>query len=126
MELKEFLNLSYTAYHAVENGAAMLEEAGFTEISLEETWNLYKGGKYYFTTSGTALIAFSIGDNLAFNVCESHTDSPCLKIKGSDCTDSPEGKRLNVEKYGGLVNYSMMNVPLKVAGRIMYEKDSEK
>lgn len=125
MELKEFLDLSYTAYHAVENGAAMLEEAGFTKISLEETWNLCKGGKYYFTTSGTALIAFSIGDNLAFNVCESHTDSPCLKIKGSDCTDSPEGKRLNVEKYGGLVNYSMMNVPLKVAGRIMYEKDSE-
>ncbi len=122
MKLTEYLDSSYTAYHAAQNGAAMLEEAGFEKLSFKEKWSLRRGGKYYFIFAGTALAAFSVGENLAFNVCESHTDSPCLKIKGAECTDSPEGKRLNVEKYGGLVNYSMMNVPLKVAGRIVYEK----
>ena len=32
MELKEFLNNSYTCYHAAKLGAQMLEKAGFADI----------------------------------------------------------------------------------------------
>ncbi len=124
MELKEFLDTSYTGYHAVQNGVNMLKKANFTELDLKNEWKLSVGGKYYFVVNGTALVAISVGENLAFNVCESHTDSPCLKIKGNDLLDSPEGKRLNVEKYGGLVNYSMMNIPLKIAGRVIVQSEN--
>lgn len=56
---------------------------------------------------------------------ESHTDSPSLKVKGNKLIDSAEGKRLNVEKYGGLLLYSFLDAPLKVAGRIAYSDGGE-
>ncbi|MCF0108364.1 MAG: M18 family aminopeptidase, partial [Bacilli bacterium] len=52
-----------------------------------------------------------------------HTDSPCLKIKGNSLLPSSEGPRINVEKYGGLINYSFMDIPLKIGGRVLVKND---
>ncbi len=124
MDIKEFLEKSFTAYHAVENCEKMLDLAGFKAVDLSEKWNPETGKGYYTVINGTTLIAFKAGGRHAFNVVESHTDSPSLKVKGDKLVDSPEGRRVNVEKYGGSLLYSFLDVPLKIAGRIAYaDKD---
>ena len=121
MDLKEFLKTSYTPFHATYNCERMLLEAGFKKLSLAEKWKLVRGGKYYITKNESSVIAFVVGKtgDYAFNIAAAHTDSPCLRVKGKKLVDSVQGKRINVEVYGGLINYTIMDIPLKVAGRAM-------
>ena len=118
-KVEEFLNKSYTAYHSVLNAVSMLEDWGFERINDKTTFK--EGGKYYLTKNSSAVIAIKIGglSNYAFMIAGSHTDSPCLRVKGNLLLDSPEGKRFNVEAYGGGLNYSFLDIPLKLAGRIL-------
>ena len=125
MDICTFLEKSYTAYHAVANSCFILEKNGFEQLPLNKEWDLKIGGKYYVTKNDSTVIAFRIGNNFAFNIAISHTDSPCLKVKGNTLVQSPEGARVNVEEYGGLIHYSMLDAPLKVAGRII-EKHADK
>lgn len=117
MDVINFLDKSYTAYHAVRHSQFILEKHGFEKLNIADKWNLRVGGKYYTVKNGTSVIAFVIGENFAFNIAASHTDSPCLHIKGKEVIPSLEGARLNVETYGGLILYSMLDAPLKIAGR---------
>lgn len=117
MDVINFLDKSYTAYHAVRHSQFILEKHGFEKLNIADKWNLLVGGKYYTVKNGTSVIAFVIGENFAFNIAASHTDSPCLHIKGKEVIPSCEGARLNVETYGGLILYSMLDAPLKIAGR---------
>lgn len=121
--LMEFLYKSLTPYHAVKNSILLLENNGFVPLKEEDKWDLKVGGRYYITINGSALIAFKINDtnNYSFNIASCHTDSPCLKVKSNKLISSVEGKRLNVERYGGLLNYSFLDIPLKIAGRVLVE-----
>lgn len=119
MDICTFLEKSYTAYHTALNSEFILEKNGFEQLSLDREWDLHEGGKYYITKNDSAVIAFRIGKNFVFNIAESHTDSPCLKVKGNSLVQTPEGARINVEEYGGLILYSMLDAPLKIAGRII-------
>ena len=124
MNIQEFLSTSYTPYHTVENCKKVLQENGF--IPYDEDVKAQKGGCYFIENSQSAIIAFKVGDlsNYAFNVVASHTDSPMLKIKGSKLIKSPQGFRINAEVYGGLLRYSMLDIPLKIAGRL-FVKDGK-
>ena len=124
--ITEFLYKSLTSYHATKNSMQILKDAGFKELKENESWKLEKGGKYYITKNASAIIAFVVGDtkNYAFNIASCHTDSPSLKIKGNCLLDSPEGKRINVERYGGLINYSFLDIPLRIGGRALIEKEN--
>lgn len=122
MEILDFLDRSYTAYHATANSVDMLSKNGFIKLDMSKKWTLNEGGRYYVTQNGTSVIAFIIGKNFVFNIAESHTDSPCLHVKGNSLVDSSEGARINVEKYGGLILYSMLDIPLKVAGRLILKE----
>lgn len=126
MTVTEFLDSSYTAFHACENAAKMLDEAGFIRVSLSDKIAPKPGDKYYFVKNDSALVAFRVGNHggCGFNVIASHTDSPSLHVKGNTLLDSKEGKRVNVEEYGGLVMYSMVDIPLKIAGRAVYETEN--
>ena len=61
MDVKEFLNKSYTAYHAVKYGAEMLEKAGFKKLDMKDEWRLEKNVGYYVIENGTSLFAFKAG-----------------------------------------------------------------
>ena len=124
MELKNFLDSSYTAYHATENVCAMLNEAGFVKLNMGDNWQLTRGGRYYVTRNGSSVIAFSVGENNVFNMCVSHTDSPSFKIKGGKLMESEGVKRLNTEKYGGGLLYSYLDRQLKIAGRVLVETEA--
>lgn len=120
MNIQQFLNTSYTAFHATENACRMLADRGFTELSLGGKWSLKRGGKYFVTRNGSSVIAFVLGEKDVFNVVVSHTDSPCFKIKG-DKVIGGDVERLNTEKYGGGLLYTFFDRPLKVAGRVIVE-----
>ncbi|MBO4262886.1 MAG: M18 family aminopeptidase [Clostridia bacterium] len=118
-DLKIFLNSSLTAYHACENAAAMLYENGFAELKENEDFNIKRGGKYFVRRDGSAVIAFSVGNENSFNVVASHADSPCFKLKGIKGTTQDNYRKFNVERYGGGIFYSWLDRPLKIAGRLI-------
>lgn len=122
--LLQYLNDSPTAYHAVENAAALLRESGFRELKETEQWSLERGGRYFVTKNGSCIIAFTTGDgSLAekgFRIIGAHTDSPGLKIKPHACTVTPDGYvKVNVEVYGGVILNTWFDRPLALAGRVI-------
>ncbi len=124
--LIEFLQTSYTAYHAVENAKKLLLDNGFTALSERKDWNLTIGGKY-FVERDSALIAFTLGnqpEEYSFSIIASHLDSPALKVKQNPLIKTEGYYKLNVEKYGGGILYSMLDRPLKLAGRLIVENEN--
>ena len=119
-KLNAFLEKSYTAFHAVQNAKALLDEQGFTALSETEDWALGEGGKYYVTRDG-AVIAFTVGSlcDFSYKIVASHTDSPALKLKENPVQKSAFYATLNVETYGGGLWYSFFDKPLKIAGRVV-------
>ena len=63
-KLMDFLDKSVNAFFAVENMKNTLEEEGFQPLYEGEDWNLKKGGKYFVTRNGSALIAFVLRKSL--------------------------------------------------------------
>ena len=122
--LLQYLNDSPTAFHAVENAAALLRENGFQELKETEKWSLKKEGRYFVVKNSSALIAFTVGKgDLAkegFRIIGTHTDSPGLKIKPGACTVTPDGYvKVNVEVYGGAILQTWFDRPLALAGRVI-------
>ncbi len=123
-ELKDFFSMlqkSVSPYHAVEESAIQLKNAGYTEQKLDEKWQLNKGTGYFIRPYGSTLIAFYIGEHYQtgdmLRVEAAHTDWPCLKLKSL-----PEKKghyqSLNVEVYGGPILSTWLDRPLSAAGRV--------
>ncbi|MBQ8351742.1 MAG: M18 family aminopeptidase [Clostridia bacterium] len=125
-ELMHALDRSKTAYHAAACAAEELEKKGFSRLEESEEWSLVAGGKYYVIRDGSALIAFCIGQRAGgFRVVASHLDSPCLKVKGNAVTTVGGCAKLNVERYGGGLNYSWLDIPLCLAGRVVsYDEET--
>ncbi len=128
-ELINFLYESPTAFHAVENVKSQLQMAGFIELKEEDSWSLTKGGKYYTTKNGSALVAFTIGtgeiEEEGFKIVGAHTDSPTFRIK-PNCEMTSENNyiKLNTEIYGGPIRNTWMDRPLSVAGRVVIKGDN--
>ena len=119
--LLEFIKNDPTPFHVIAAQAAELEQAGFERLYEQDAWHLKRGGRYYVTRNGSAIIAFTVPEELhGFMIMASHSDSPAFKIK-----ESPEMSvdgaytKLNVEVYGGGIYNTWMDRPLSVAGRLM-------
>ena len=127
MKIEEFLEKSLTSFHAVQNCEKILLESNFKRLYLGDKWNLKKGGKYYLIKNDNSIIAFVIGDvkECFFNIAVTHTDSPALLVKGKDFVYSDIGYKINVEAYGSMNYYTLLDTPLKLAGRIVV-KDGKK
>lgn len=124
MTIQQFLDTSYTAYHTTANAVKLLTDMGYEPLQLGEKWNLHIGGKYYVTRNGSSVIAFSVGKNKTFAICESHTDSPSLKIKGNELLLNKTANRLNVERYGGGLWHTFLDRQLVVAGRLLVQGEN--
>ncbi len=125
MELTEFLKTSYTAYHAVENAVTMLEGHGFLRLSEGENWHLEDGKGYFAVRGGSSLIAFRYQRGGAYRLIASHTDSPCFKLKANPALSDANYTRLNAEPYGGGLWYTFFDRPLRLAGRVVRERDGK-
>ncbi len=121
--LFSFIDEAKTSYHAVTATANILKKNGFTELYESCDYVLENGGKYFINRANSSLIAFVYNESAkGFMMCMSHSDSPTFKVKLT-----PEKKgiytRLDVEKYGGLINYSWFDRPLSVAGRVVIKTE---
>ena len=122
------METSYTAYNACDNAAAILEKNGFVRLFEHEDISVKRGGKYYVVRGGSALIAFKIAEDLtdySFKIVASHLDSPALKLKYSPVVKAGGAAKLNVETYGGGINSTYLDVPLKIAGKIYVKEGDE-
>ena len=118
--LIDFLNSSKTAYHAIANISSRLEEKGFERLYEGDAWSLKQGGRYYVVRGGSSVIAF-VNNGGGFMIGAAHSDSPSFRVK----EDSLLGAyvKLDTEKYGGGINYTWLDRPLTVAGRVTVKTD---
>uniref|UniRef100_A0A061SLC2 aspartyl aminopeptidase n=1 Tax=Tetraselmis sp. GSL018 TaxID=582737 RepID=A0A061SLC2_9CHLO len=121
-----FINESWTAYHAVEEAAKRLEAAGFQLIRERDAWNLQPGGRYYFTRNQSTIVAFAVGEKYkpgnGFYMVGAHTDSPCLKLKPISKYEKSKHTMVNVETYGGGLWTTWFDRDLSVAGRVLVKQ----
>lgn len=116
-KLINFIKSSPSAFHTVESVKNELIKAGYTELSDGDIKAFSDGGKHFVIRGGTSLVAFKgKGEPCGFMISASHSDSPSFKIK--DVMTSSGYTRLAVEPYGGMINYSWLDIPISVAGRV--------
>ena len=120
-ELIDFIKTSPTAYHTVESIKSALLGAGFSEVCENDISTYSDGGKHFVIRGGSSIIAFK-GQGNGFNICASHSDSPCFKVKSE--LSGAAYTRLATEKYGGMIYYTWLDRPLSVAGRLVVKTDS--
>lgn len=124
-ELLRYIRTCPTAFHAVEQTAVRLREAGYEALSEGNDWDLLPGKGYYVTRNGSSLIAFRMpeGEISSFLITASHADSPCFKIKENAELADGVYVRLSTERYGGMLCSTWLDKPLSVAGRLAVRTD---
>lgn len=60
MDVINFLDKSYTAYHAVKHSEYILEKHGFEKLDLAKKWKLEVGGKYYVVKTAPPSLRLSL------------------------------------------------------------------
>ena len=120
--LRHFLDASHSVFHAVDDLARQLEEAGYTRLSEGKGWELVPGGKYYVVRGGAAVLAFRIpqGDIRGFMMSAAHSDRPTFKVK-ENFESAGAYTRMLVERYGGMLIAPWLDRPLSIAGRVMVQ-----
>ncbi|KAH0861574.1 hypothetical protein HID58_089835 [Brassica napus] len=120
-DLLDYLNESWTQFHATAEAKRQLLAAGFHLLSENEDWNLKPGGRYFFTRNMSCLVAFAVGDKYVpgngFHAIAAHTDSPCLKLKPKSASSKSGYLMVNVQTYGGGLWHTWFDRDLSVAGR---------
>lgn len=117
--LLHYIQKSPVCFHAVDNLAHMLDDAGYTRLE-EGGWSLKPGGCYYTVRSGSSLLAFRVPmqNPRSFLMTAAHSDSPCFRLR--DHADLKGAyARLSVERYGGMINACWLDRPLSIAGRVL-------
>ncbi|XP_009336013.2 probable aspartyl aminopeptidase isoform X2 [Pyrus x bretschneideri] len=122
-DLLDYLNESWTHFHATAEAKRQLIAAGFHLLSENDEWNLKPGGRYFFTRNMSCLVAFAVGEKCSvgsgFHVIAAHTDSPCLKLKPRSASSKSGYQMINVQTYGGGLWHTWFDRDLSVAGRVI-------
>jgi len=123
-KLLSFLSQSPTPFHAVQQMSHLLDQAGFSQLKMADTWSLQNNGRYYATANDSALIAFTLGssplETTGIRMVGAHTDSPCLKVKPLADKHSDTYLQVGVEVYGGALLNPWFDRDLSLAGRVQY------
>ncbi len=125
-----FIGESPSMFHTVAAIRRRLDEAGFVYLPEVRPWECEPGGSYYTVRNGSSIIAFKVGSDVRpacchFQIAASHSDSPTFKLKANPSLEGPGPyARLNVEAYGGMIDYTWFDRPLSVAGRVLVETEN--
>ena len=122
--LLEFIRRSPSCYHVVENLKGMLED--FRLLREEDTWTLEPGRRYCVTRNGSSLIAIRLprGPLNRLRIAAAHSDFPSFKLKPNAELVQEGYRKLNTEKYGGVLFSPWLDRPLSAAGRVMVRSGS--
>ncbi len=119
-QLLKYIGACTSPYHTVDTSLQMLLDSGFTELSLEDEWQL-DSGSYVVNVFGTTLFAFHIGKKPehTLRIASAHTDFPAIRVKPNPITSVKGYTKLNVEMYGGLIENTWLDRPLGAAGTVV-------
>lgn len=121
--LMKFLDEGVSPYHVVKSCKEALEKEGFQALDLKEAWQIENGGKYYISPYDTMLIAVTTGEltvgETVLRVGMAHTDQPMMKLKPNPDMTQQNYRKLNAEKYGGLILNTWLDRPLGIAGKVV-------
>ncbi|MBY4797681.1 M18 family aminopeptidase [Collinsella sp. AGMB00827] len=126
-KLIEFIEACPSMFHTTATIRTRLEAAGFEHLSEGDSWNIAAGGRYVITRNNSSVIAIRVGKQalnheggMHFQLTAAHGDSPTFKIKSTGELEGPgKALRLDVEAYGGMIDYTWFDRPLSVAGRVL-------
>ena len=125
-DLMDFIAMSPTPFHAVEQIIYKLECAGYQRLYESDKWQLEDKQGYFVTRNDSSIIAFKMGEDIVSNGIQmvgAHTDSPCLKVKPEPDILTKGYYQLGVEVYGGALLNPWFDRDLSLAGRINYLDD---
>ena len=120
-DLADFVAASPSSYHAAEEVARRLEDAGFTRLAEEDAWPTQPGGRFVIVRDGAAIGWVVPPDATATTPVHglgAHTDSPGFKLKPQPTTGSKGWLQAAVEVYGGPLLNSWLDRELRLAGRL--------
>ncbi len=122
-DLRAFLDVSPTPFHAVAEMTRRLAAAGFTALDERERWTLAPGDQRYVVRDGGSLLAFRVGTSpladAGVRAIGTHTDSPTFKVRPLPDVRRVGYRLVGVEPYGGMLAHTWMDRELTVAGRIV-------
>ena len=126
-DLMDFIAMSPTPFHAVEQMVYKLECAGYQRLYESDAWQLQKQQGYFVLRNDSSIIAFKLGEEdvaeTGIQMVGAHTDSPCLKVKPQPEIISKAYLQLGVEVYGGALLNPWFDRDLSLAGRLSYLDD---
>ena len=124
-QLLKYIGACTSPYHTVDTSLQMLLDSGFTELNLDDEWQL-DSGSYVVNVFGTTLFAFHIGKKPehTLRIASAHTDFPAIRVKPNPITSVKGYTKLNVEMYGGLIENTWLDRPLGAAGTVVLNVDS--
>lgn len=129
-ELMDFIDKTPNCYLCVKNISDMLDKEGYERLYEDEKWdssNLLNGHNYYVIRNDASIISFKIPEevlgDIGFNIVSTHTDSPSFVIKVNPEMIEDDYAKLNVRGYGGMINYSWLDRPLSLAGRVVLQEE---
>ena len=128
----DFLNTSWTRYHAVHECKQRLLAAGFVELFERDSWSeiIKPGGKYFFDRVGSSLVAWAVGAKYKAGngliVVGCHTDSPHLKLKPTSKKTSKGMLQMGVQTYGGGLWSTWFDRDLGLGGCVLVKNDQGK
>lgn len=121
-DLLTFIKKCPSAFHTVDTVRERLLADGYTELFVDDEWELVDGGKYFVTKNLSSIVAFRYNKKTkGFTVAASHSDFPSFRVKPSGA-ESGIYTRLSTERYGGMINYTWFDRPLSVAGRVVVKE----
>lgn len=122
-EYIDFLSVSKTERTFVNNSIALVEKAGFKDLS--EVTELKPGDKVYSTNKGKNILAFIIGKEPirnGLNLLGAHIDSPRTDLKQHPLYESNGLVLLDTHYYGGIKKYQWVARPMALVG-VVVKKD---
>ncbi len=122
LDLAALVTASPSSFHAVQEVARRLEEAGFTALDENAAWSAKDVRGQRFVVRDGAIIAWVAAGKASastpWRIVGSHTDSPALKLKPNPQLHAEGMTQAAVEIYGGPLLNSWLDRELRLAGRL--------
>ncbi len=128
-DLRAFIDLSPSPFHAVAELARRFSAAGFSRLDERDHWQLGPGDARFVVRDGGSIIAFRVGTSALTDsgarLVGAHTDSPTFRVRPRSDLRRAGFRLVGVEPYGGLLAHTWLDRELTVAGRLAVLEDDE-